>query len=265
MPRSTYFYHKQRVKHPPKDLSLQKLIKEIFDKHKCRYGYRRVTLELKKQGKCVNAKRVRRVMSELNLKALKTKSKYKSYKGSIGKIADNLLKREFKANKPNQKWVTDITEFKVGDEKLYLSPIIDLFNNEIKSYKILKSPKFILVKEMIEEALCSLEESSIKPIIHSDQGWHYQMEYYQKIIKDNKALQSMSRKGNCLDNAAMESFFGVLKNECFYNKRYSSLDELEKELNEYMYYYNNERISVKRGGMSPIEYRICYNKNLDKK
>lgn len=263
LPRSTYFYHKKNSKKPSKDIELKEQIKNIFEKNKQRYGYRRVGLELKNQGIKVNFKKVRRLMNELNLKVISKTIKYKSYKGDVGKIADNIIKRDFKSNKPNEKWLTDVTEFKVANEKLYLSPIIDMFNNEIKAYKILKRPKFELVKDMIEEALLKLKPTDNRPIIHSDQGWHYQMEYYQKIIKENKALQSMSRKGNCLDNAAMESFFGILKNECFYNRKFSSINELKRTLKEYIYYYNNERISIKRKGMSPVQYRLWYNSNLN--
>lgn len=181
-------------------------------------------------------------------------AKYRSYKGQVGQVADNVLQRQFKADKPNQKWVTDVSEFNVQGEKLYLSPIMDLFNGEIIAFQTLRRPVFSLVKDMLKDALNQLS-SNDKPIIHSDQGWQYQMSYYQTLLAEKGLIQSMSRKGNCLDNASMESFFGILKSECFYGKKFKSVEELEQTVKEYIYYYNHERIKVKLKGLSPVQYR----------
>ena len=180
--------------------------------------------------------------------------KYRSYKGQVGKIADNILQRQFEADKPNQKWVTDVTEFKVGSEKLYLSPIMDLFNGEIIAFQTQRRPMFGLVKDMLKEAVNKLKPSE-KPIVHSDQGWQYQMAHYQRQLSEKGLIQSMSRKGNCLDNASMESFFGILKSECFYGEEFKTVDDLEQTVKEYIHYYNHERIKVKLKGLSPVEYR----------
>lgn len=177
--------------------------------------------------------------------------KYRSYKGQVGKIADNILQRQFEADKPNQKWVTDVTEFKVGSEKLYLSPIMDLFNGEIIAFQTQRRPLFGLVKDMLKEAVNKLKPSE-KPIVHSDQGWQYQMAHYQRQLSEKGLIQSMSRKGNCLDNASMESFFGILKSECFYGKKFKTIDDLEQTVKEYIHYYNHERIKVKLKGLSPV-------------
>ncbi len=202
----------------------------------------------------INHKRVARIMKECGLKSLVRVKKYKSYKGQQGKIARNLLKRNFKAGKPNQKWVTDVTEFTVAGKKLYLSPIMDLYNGEIVSYNISYRPNFNQATDMLQKAFIKLPRGC-KPILHSDQGWQYQMKHYQYLLRQWKIKQSMSRKGNCLDNAVMESFFGTLKSEMFYVKQFVSIDELKKEIENYIHYYNNDRIKQKLNGLSPVQYR----------
>ena len=181
-------------------------------------------------------------------------AKYRSYRGQVGRVADNVLQRQFESNQPNQKWVTDVTEFNVRGEKLYLSPIMDLFNGEIIAFQMERRPIFRLVKDMLKEAIDKLNINE-KPIIHSDQGWQYQMRFYQQQLAERGLIQSMLRKGNCLDNASMESFFGVLKSECFYGEEFNSIDELEQTVKEYIHYYNHERIKVKLKGLSPVQYR----------
>ena len=193
-------------------------------------------------------------MNECGLKSLVRIKKYKSYKGQQGKIARNLLKRKFNARKPNQKWVTDVTEFNVAGKKLYLSPIMDLYNGEIVSYNISQRPTFYQTMDMLEKALDKLPENC-RPILHSDQGWQYQMKTYQFKLRQRRVKQSMSRKGNCLDNAAMESFFAILKTEMFYLKKFTSIDTLKKDIDNYIYYYNNDRIKQKLNGLSPVQYR----------
>lgn len=254
MARSTYFYHEQRSKLNDKYSDLKQQIKAIYNKHKGRYGYRRITLALRNMGLIVNHKCIQRLMQSMKLKSRIRITKYRSYKGQVGRVADNVLQCQFKADKPNQKWVTDVTEFNVRGEKLYLSSIMDLFNGEIIAFKTQRSPVYRLVKEMLDDALIKLTDDD-KPIIHSDQGWQYQMRHYQQQLKQHGLRQSMSRKGNCLDNASMESFFGILKSECFYGEKFNSVEELEQTVKEYIHYYNHERIKVKLKGLSPVQYR----------
>lgn len=174
-------------------------------------------------------------------------------------VAPNVLKREFTAGEPNQKWVTDVTEFKVGQDKLYFSPIKDLFNGEIVAYSFDTRPVFTLVTSMLTKAQQKLGISE-KPMLHSDQGWHYQMTEYRKMLSDAFMEQSMSNKGNCYDNASMESFFGILKSECFHNHKFASIDELKKTIVDYVQYYNQDRIRIGLGGMSPVQYRLAHAK-----
>ena len=258
MHRSTYYYWLKILKKEDKYKEIKEKIKSIFVENKGLYGYRRITDELYNRGIKINHKTVQRLMKILGLKSIvRPKRRYSSYKGEIGKIADNLLKRNFKAEKPNQKWATDVTEFKVCDEKLYFSPIIDLFNDEIVSYNLSKRPTFAQVMDMLKKAFAKIPDNT-NLILHSDQGWQYQMKTYQRALKEKGIRQSMSRKGNCLDNACAENFFGLLKSELFYlkEKEYKNIEELEKEIIEYIDYYNNKRIKGKLKGMSPVQYRI---------
>jgi putative transposase len=253
--RSTFYYQEKAQQKPDKYADLKALIKSRFDYHKGRYGYRRMTMELRRLGHVVNHKVVQRLMEELGLKSLVRVKKYKSYKGETGRIAPNLLKRKFTAKRANQKWVTDVTEFKVGDKKMYLSPIMDLFNGEIVAFTTSLRPTFELVSDMAGKAIAMLGKKDA-PMLHSDQGWHYQMPAYQKMLSERGIVQSMSRKGNCHDNAAMESFFGTLKSEYFYLNKFSSVEQLESGVEEYIRYYNHERIKLNLNGLSPVEYRI---------
>lgn len=205
-------------------------------------------------GEKINHKTVQRLMGELNLKSLVRTKKYNSFKGDMGTVASNELAREFEATAPNQKWATDVTELKVGNEKLYLSPILDLYNREIIAFETSRRPVFEMVRTMLDKALGKLLPHE-RPLLHSDQGWHYRMAHYQATLKKRSMVQSMSRKGNCHDNAAMESFFGVLKTEFFYLNKFSSIEELQAGLAEYIRYYNNDRIKLKLKGMSPVQYR----------
>jgi transposase InsO family protein len=193
-------------------------------------------------------------MKQAQLTCLLREKKYRSYRGQLGKIAPNLLKRDFRAVWPNSKWTTDITEFKLLGHKLYLSPIMDLFNGEIISYTLSSSPSFHPVTEMLKDAFQKIPDNT-HLILHSDQGWQYQMKPYQKMLKDKGIRQSMSRKGNCYDNSVMENFFGLLKSEFYHNRKFSSIDHFSKELSDYIDYYNNRRIKVKLKGLSPIQFR----------
>lgn len=257
MARSSFYYHLKSLKGADKYEKIKLEIKEIYHKHFGRYGYRRITTELRKIGHLINHKTVRKLMIELGLKSLIRVKKYNSFKGQEGKIAPNILSREFKAGSMYEKWVTDITEFKVAGKKLYLSPIMDLYNREIISYELSESPNFNQVYNMLNKAFKTLPKQN-DLLLHSDQGWQYQMPRYQRILEQNNIKQSMSRKGNCLDNAVIENFFGTLKSELYYLRKYKSIDELKKDINEYIYYYNNDRTSSALKGMSPIEYRAHY-------
>ena len=254
MPRSTYYYYCQRINQPNKYENLEKEIEQIYNENFGRYGYRRITLELKNRGYHINHKTVQKLMKTLHLKCMVRIKKYKSYKGEIGKVAPNIINRDFTANKPNEKWTTDVTEFSLFGEKIYLSPILDMYNGEIISYNISSSPNLIQVMDMLDKAFAKIPNDT-NLIFHSDQGWQYQHKRYQKRLLDKGIRQSMSRKGNCLDNSVMENFFGLLKSELLYLREFESIDEFKIELENYIEYYNNKRIKAKLKGLSPVEYR----------
>ena len=252
--RSTFYYTLKTLKQPDKYANIKEQIKCIYHENKGRYGYRRVTSELHNRGFHINHKTVQKLMKELGIQCFVRAKKYRSYKGTIGRICDNLLNRNFKADAPNQKWVTDVTEFKVNGRKLYLSPIVDLFNGEVISYNLSKHPVFKQITDMLEKAFEKIPNNT-NLILHSDQGWQYQMKEYQALLKDKGIRQSMSRKGNCLDNSLAENFFGLLKSELFYLNEYKNIEDLEKDIKKYIEYYNNKRIKLKLNGMSPVQFR----------
>lgn len=237
------------------------MIKQIYHKHKGRFGYRRITLMMKEKGIVINHKTVLRLMKILGLKSIIRVKKYRSYRGEEGKTAPNILQRNFKADQPNKKWATDVTEFNVSGNKLYLSPIIDLFNGEIISYNLSERPIFAQITDMLKKGFKRVKNTE-NIILHSDQGWQYQMKAYQNILKERGIVQSMSRKGNCLDNAVIENFFGTLKSEMFYTKKFTSITELKKEIKEYINYYNNDRIRLNLKGKSPVQYRTLSYGNI---
>lgn len=255
MPRSTYYYYIKQMKRPDKYADIKNEILVIYHENQGRYGYRRITMELRNRGYQINHKTVQRLMKILGLKCMVRMKKYRSYKGQVGKIAPNLLQRNFKAEKSNQKWTTDITEFSLFGTKLYLSPILDMYNGEIVSYSISNAPVLNQVMDMLDKAFAKIPDNT-QLIFHSDQGWQYQHKAYQQRLKDKGIRQSMSRKGNCLDNAVMENFFGLLKSELLYLREFSSLEEFQIELEKYIDYYNNKRIKSKLKGLSPVQYRI---------
>jgi putative transposase len=182
------------------------------------------------------------------------KKKYRSYKGDIGLAAPNILERNFKASKSNQKWATDVTEFKVLGQKQYFSPVIDLFNGEIISYDLKPSPALPLISTMLDKAIESIKPGQ-SPILHSDQGWQYRHHSYQHSLKTNNITQSMSRKGNCLDNAVAENFFGHFKEEFLRQREFTSLNQFKTELAKYIHWFNHERIQLRLKGLSPVDYR----------
>ncbi|MCH4158079.1 MAG: IS3 family transposase [Acidaminococcaceae bacterium] len=252
--RSTYYAIIKSLHRADKYAEIRARIHHICESNFGRYGYRRVTAEMHRQNICINHKVVMRLMEEEGLTSKVRMKKYRSYRGQVGKIAPNIIDRDFAADKPNQKWTTDITEFSLFGKKLYLSPILDMFNGEIVSYDISTAPALPQVMNMLEKAFAKVKETK-GIIFHSDQGWQYQHTYYQKTLKNHGIIQSMSRKGNCLDNSVMENFFGLLKSELLYLQEFKSLEDFEKKLHEYIYYYNNKRIKLKLKGMSPVEYR----------
>lgn len=239
---------------------MEESIQSIFDENKGNYGYRRIHLELKNRGIKVNHKKVQRIMKKLGVKGDKFRRKsrkYSSYKGNVGTVAKNRIHRRFHTNVCHQKLTTDITEFKCSDRvKLYLSPMMDMFNGEILSFGIGISPTLDLAIKPLEEALEIVKDSKYRTTVHSDQGWHYQHKKWTKMLKKNKVFQSMSRKGNCLDNSPMENFFGLMKQEMYYGEALCSFEELKRKIEEYIDYYNNKRIKQKLAGMSPVQYRI---------
>ena len=254
MSRSTFYYWSKALQRPDKYQSEKTAIQQIYHQHKGRYGYRRITSLLKRLGFMINHKTVQRLMQQRGLKSLVRIKRYRSYKGNVGKITANLLQRQFKADRPNEKWVTDVTEFKVADQKLYLLTILDLYNGEIIAHQIEGRPVYGLVKEMLSKAFARLKDTD-KPMLHSDQGWQYQMKRYQDALEQRGIRQSMSRKGNCLDNAVMENFFGLLKTELYYLEKFESAEQLARAIEEYIHYYNHDRIKLKLKGLSPVEYR----------
>ena len=252
--RSTYYYYLKQPNTDKYECEKQE-IQEIYNTNKGRYGYRRITIAMRNEGYVINHKTVQKLMKQLGLKGKQRKNdKYHSYKGTVGKVADNLLKRDFYAEKPFEKITTDVTQFNVCDEKVYLSPVLDLFNNEVISYSISRSPNLEQIREMLNGLFEKLPAGAT-PIFHSDQGWQYQHAEYQRLLAEHNITQSMSRKGNCMDNGTMENFFGRLKVEMFYGEKFESVNAFIDELKNYIDYYNNERISLKLKGMSPVQYR----------
>ncbi len=210
---------------------------------------------MRSKGYTLNHKTVLKLMRILDLKGKQRKNEiYHSYKGEVGKIADNILKRDFHASKPFEKLTTDVTQFKVCDEKVYLSPVMDLYNREIVSYSISTSPNLWQIRDMLDGLFAKLPADA-SPVFHSDQGWQYQHAEYQRLLAEHNITQSMSRKGNCMDNGAMENFFGRLKVEMFYGEKFENVNVFIDELKRYIDYYNYERISMKLKGMSPVQYR----------
>ena len=233
-------------------------ITAIYHENKGRYGYRRITAELHKRNFLLNHKTVQRLIKELGLVCRVRMKKYRSYKGEVGKIAPNLLNRDFRAEKPNQKWVTDVTEFSLFGEKLYLSPILDLCSSDLVSYTISDRPVLSMVTTMLDQAFEKIPDGT-GLILHSDQGWQYQHKQYQRMLQKKGIQQSMSRKGNCLDNAVMENFFGLLKSELLYLQKFESIEQFKQELVEYLDYYNNRRIKAKLKGLNNFYFKILSN------
>ena len=245
-----------------KDKFYEDLILEIYQNNYQKYGIPRITVSLNRTLlnlglPKVNHKKVERLMIKLGLKARPKQRKYVSYKGTVGRIAPNILNRDFDTDRPYQKIGTDITVFIMPFGKLYLSPIIDFHTREVLAYNLSESPDFRQIRRMFDDLVEKHGDNISGAILHSDQGRQYQMEKYRVRLKELELTQSMSRKGNCLDNSPTENFFGRMKEEMFYGKEhvYKNMNQLKQAINEYIEYYNYVRI-VNKLGMSPIEYRI---------
>ena len=239
-----------------RDLELKEKIQETFTKNRGRYGVRRITMTLRNAGTLVNHKKVQRLMHAMGLLGKRPKEKYHSYKGETGKIADNIIARDFHADEPLKKWSTDVSQFSLPWGKCYLSPILDMATNEIIAYDLSRNPTFQQVTDMLDRAFEKFPETD-GLILHSDMGWQYQHMSYVQKLKEHGIIQSMSRKGNCYDNCIIETFFGRMKTEMFYGqqKEYSSFEVFEKAVQEYINYYNNERIQKKTKWTPPAVYR----------
>lgn len=267
MAKSTYMYWQKRVGRENPDKELEDTIQELCKQHTT-YGYRRITGELTNQGWCVNKKKVQRIMQKLSLQVTcftRKSRRYSSYKGKVGTIAPNRIRRRFHTTVPHQKITTDTTEFKyyevdaqghLTQHKLYLDSFMDMFNGEILSYRIGNRPSAENILEAQAEAIRITADCPYRRTFHSDQGWAYQMKAYVRKLKQERIFQSMSRKGNCLDNAVMENFFGLLKQEMYYGVVYYSYEELKSAIEQYIKYYNEQRIKEKLGWKSPVQYRL---------
>ena len=268
--RSTYYCTLSKTNKDMKNDEIMNNIINIFYTHKERYGYRRIALELRNIGYTINHKKVKRLMSVMELYGKTPKAKYKSYKGDMNGTTKNLLlnkvvdeenhktyyERNFNTTSCNEIWLTDVSEFHIAAGKLYLSPILDLHNREIVSFNISTTPNFEQTKDMLNKAFEKYDNLN-NLIFHSDQGWQYQMQSYHEMLEEKRIQQSMSRKGNCLDNSPMENFFGKMKNEMFYGYEYTfeTLDDLKIAMEEYIDYYNTQRITAKLKGLTPVQYR----------
>jgi len=232
------------------------LIRDIFYGNKQRYGFKRITAELRNRGLIINHKKVLRLMRKMCLRAVRRKIKYHSYLGQVGSLADNLINRDFVALGPNQKWSTDISQFNCPFGKCYLSPILDMYTGEIISWDLSLSPNYEQITKMLNQAFKKHKHLE-GLIMHSDMGWQYQMKNYHKRLKDMGIKQSMSRKGNCYDNSIIESFFGTLKNEMFYDHEleFKTFEQFRTAIAEYIDYYNNQRIKAKTKWMPPSIFR----------
>ncbi len=258
MARSTYYYElKAEDKVAQRDQELRAKILEIYKEHDGRYGVRRMCHELRNQGYEVNHKRVQRIMKELGLKGRSPRrKKYSSYKGDVGKIAPNVINRDFSADAPLEKITTDVTQFNLPWGKAYLAPVLDMYSNEVLAYNLSLNPNMAQVTDMLKKLFTNFP--GVKgAIFHSDQGWQYQQVSYRKELAAHDIVQSMSRKGNCLDNAIGESFFGRLKTEMFdgHESDFESFEEFKKAIDDYIWYYNNKRIQSKTNWMTPVQFR----------
>lgn len=259
-------YHQKRFDRVDKDKDLEEKIKTIRSMHP-NYGYRRIHALLRRDNLLINKKKVQRLVQKLciQVKNFSRRSrKYSSYKGTVGKISSNIVNRNFNPDIERKVITTDTSEFKyfvkdksgnIQTKKLYLNPFLDMYNLEVISYSISESPSLDSIIKPLKNAIKKTSSCIEKRIFHSDQGWAYQLKQYTNLLDDNNIAQSMSRKGNCLDNSPMENFFGILKQEMYYGNTFNSFEELKNTIEKYIKYYNEERIKAKLGYLSPVEYR----------
>lgn len=238
---------------------IKQTILELYNKSCKKKGYRWINSDLRKQGIIINHKTVLRLMQQLGIKSIVRAKKYNSYAGAAsGTAVGNVLKRDFSTTGINQKWTTDVTEFKVCGRRIYLSGIMDMHTKELIAHTVSFSPNMKLIMKMIKTAF-KVTGNPKGVIIQSDQGWQYRHISYKSFLKRKEAVQSMSRKGNCLDNAVIENFWGTLKSEWFYLEKFHSVEQFLEQLETQIHYYNYERDSSVLNYQTPVEVR---NKNL---
>lgn len=254
---SFYYWQKSKVKRLAKELPDKTLIETVFNKRNKLAGYRTIRMDLEnKYGVIMNTKKIRRLMNKYGMKTnVRRKNPYKEImmKTQEHSTCENILNREFKDKLPLTTLCTDITYLYYGRcEKAYLSAVKDISTGEIVAYKVAKNLTLPIVLDTIEILKTKIDLKNV--LLHSDQGVHYTNPEYRKLLKDNNVIQSMSRKGNCIDNASIESFWGHFKDGVNY-KNCKTFEELVEKIDEYMYYYNNERYQWSRNKMTPVQYR----------
>lgn len=257
MAKSSYCYQANVIHAPDKYADVRQRVTDIFYAASKRYGYRRIHCSLKRKKITVSEKVIRRIMREENLVVPFVKmKKYSSYVGEVSPAVENLVKRNFHAERPNQLWLTDVTEFHIPAGKIYLSPMIDCFDGLPVSWTIGTSPNAELANTMLDHAVSTLADNE-HPIVHTDRGGHYRWPGWIARMDAANLVRSMSKKGCSPDNAACEGFHGRLKNEFFYNRdwRCTTVEDFIEQLDQYLHWYSEERIKMSLGGMSPLEYR----------
>lgn len=257
MAKSSYCYQKRCLHREDPYDEFRIRIHQIFYEVGGCYGYRRIHALLIREGYMISEKVVRRIMKEDNLVVPHIKrKKYSSYVGEVSPAAENIINRDFHAELPNKKWLTDITEFGIPAGKVYLSPIVDCFDGMAVSWTIGTSPNADLANTMLDTAILGLAEDE-HPIVHSDRGGHYRWPGWIERMDEAGLTRSMSKKGCSPDNSACEGFFGRIKNEMFYGRNWKgvSLETFMALLDTYLHWYNEKRIKISLGGMSPVEYR----------
>jgi transposase InsO family protein len=256
--RSSYFYHRGQMGLGDRHVEVRRTLSEIFERNRRCYGYRRMHASLQRMCISLSEKVVRRLMKQENLIAATPKRRpYRSYMGEISPAPENLINRNFRSAAPNQKWLTDITEFQIPAGKVYLSPIIDCFDGLVVSWSLSTTPDAGLVNSMLDTAIETVTDGSGRPIVHSDRGAHYRWPGWLSRIHRASLISSMSRKACSPDNAACEGFFGRLKNELFYPGSWqtTTIENFIAEVDAYIRCYNQDRIKMSLGSRSPMEYR----------
>ncbi|ALC06350.1 Putative transposase InsK for insertion sequence element IS150 [Corynebacterium deserti GIMN1.010] len=252
--RSTFFDHQRRLGEPDKYADLKVHITEIFNDSNATFGYRRVWRALRNDNEIVNTKLVRKLMRQLGLVSKVRRKKYSSYRGTVSHIAENVLDRRFTQDAPNKAWVSDVTEFRVAGTKVYLSAIMDLFDRTILAHTLSPSPNTNFTSSSLADAIAMFSPGQ-GLIVHTDQGFQYQHASWRNVISSVGGVQSMSRKGNCYDNAVMENFFGHLKSEMYHGVHFNSADELCQAIDDYILWYNTTRLQERFKGLAPMQYR----------